>query len=98
MMKAPMTAEAIGRLKFKPPSANRLVKKIADGGSERSRQDERRPEKKDPRTVGPENMLAASTANPPPNTQNAPCSYPVLSANQSPSAVPSVCEKVMATQ
>ncbi len=38
-----------------------------------------------------------STAKPAPK-MNAPCSYPVRSASQSPSAVPSVCENVIASQ
>ena len=37
-----------------PAMPDRLIEKIADGGAERPRQDERRPEQPDTRRIGPE--------------------------------------------
>ena len=96
MMNAAMTAEAIGRLKFNPPSATGLLRKsptVAPSGRERINAAQKR------KTLEMlvQKYAAARTANPPANI-NAPYSYPVLSAIQSPSAVPSVCENVIATQ
>jgi hypothetical protein len=48
------TREASGRLRAKPPSANGLSRKSADGGAERPGEDERRPEQEDPVRSGPD--------------------------------------------
>ena len=92
-----ITAEAIGRLSA-TRRRHRLVEEIADRSAERPRQDEGRPEQQHTREARPE-IERGDDGQRRANTSAPPCIRArALSADQSPSAVPSVCEKVIVTQ
>jgi hypothetical protein len=96
-MKTAMTADAIGRLSARPPALTGLSRKsptVAPSGLVRMNA----AQKRTTRDILVAAYSTMMTAMPAANT-SAPPSYPKpVSAIQSPSAVPSVCEKVTAAQ